>query len=66
MQNGSLSLLWRIGGPPSWIFEINFLTVGTLEKHVLCHHAGLCEDRSYCCSVAEISQFFAFFLEKRF
>jgi len=53
MQNGSLK---RIGRLPSWIFKIIFLMSGALETRIIMPNFV---DISR--TVANISQFFAFF-----
>jgi len=51
--------IWRfnsfhnVGLPPSWILEIQFLTVWTLKRPILHNHAKFREDLSIqCCDIA--------------
>ena len=52
--------IWRLfgfqngGRPPSWIFELEFLKVWTVERLILHSHAEFRQDGQ---SVAEISRF---------
>ena len=56
--------IWWLNGfqngicPPSWIFEIQFLTVWEVKRPVFHHHTKLRKDRSHCCGDIAIFMIF--------